>query len=573
MDTDPYDRFTYDSLPYAVTHPDWLHTVGRLHGLHPAPAERCRVLELGCGTGGNLLPLAELLPDSEFVGIDQAPGQIATARATATALGLSNLHPDACDVRDLPAALGSFDYVVCHGVYSWVPGEVREAILRAMRRHLAPHGVAYLSFNTLPGWHPRGALRGLLRRLVPSGPPEQMTAAARRILPQLHAHLQTPGLDDWLRGEIDLLGRFSDGYLFFEHLVEVNDPCYLEDLVHDAQRAGLAYLGDADDNRPAASRLGSIGEALLGARAQDRVAAEQLIDLLTLRTFRRTLLCRGPRSPAPTTDPAALMGAWVGSDLSEDAEDADRTEQTAADADAGRPCGVGPDMPAGAAARFTGPDERVVTTQDPISAAVLRVLVAAAPAGVAVRDLPGAVARHLDVEVDAVLAREVGERVLSLVLRGELAAGFWPRPVAASLPDHPVAPRMVRLQARQERAAVTSVRHTSVAVDTLERVLLENLDGQTARTALRPVVEAAQASGRLVMTIEDEPVTDPDLLDALIAAKLERLRLCGLILAPHAEPIGRRALRETPQGAGPDAPRAPRRGSSAPGTDVPYPPM
>jgi tRNA G46 methylase TrmB len=68
-----YDEVLYPSYTHNQTHPDRLATIATLFGLTPAPVERCRVLELGCGNGSNLVPMAYGLPGSEFVGIDRWP--------------------------------------------------------------------------------------------------------------------------------------------------------------------------------------------------------------------------------------------------------------------------------------------------------------------------------------------------------------------------------------------------------------------------------------------------------------------------------------------------------------------
>src|SRR5262245_13581209 len=64
------DSVPYESHPYVQTHPSRLFVVGTLFGTRPTPVQRCRVLELGCAAGGNLIPMADALPESEFIGID-----------------------------------------------------------------------------------------------------------------------------------------------------------------------------------------------------------------------------------------------------------------------------------------------------------------------------------------------------------------------------------------------------------------------------------------------------------------------------------------------------------------------
>jgi SAM-dependent methyltransferase len=158
-----YDEVPYDSNPFQQTHPSRLFTIGTLFGLRPAPVQRCRVLELACAGGGNLMPMADYLPDSEFVGIDLSAKQIADGQAIAAQLGLKNLTLRQANILDVDASYGSFDYIIAHGVFSWVPGAVRQKILDICSQRLNPNGIAYVSFNTYPGWHMRGMIRDMMR--------------------------------------------------------------------------------------------------------------------------------------------------------------------------------------------------------------------------------------------------------------------------------------------------------------------------------------------------------------------------------------------------------------------------
>jgi SAM-dependent methyltransferase len=154
---DPYDLVPYPSVPFPQTHPDRLATVGRLYGLETVPPERCRYLELGCGSGMNLLSMAALLPEAQFLGIDLAAEPIAIAQRHVRELGLRNLIFLQGDITTIATTgdLGAFDYIAAHGVYSWVPEPVRAALLALCARHLSAHGVAYISYNTQPGCHMR----------------------------------------------------------------------------------------------------------------------------------------------------------------------------------------------------------------------------------------------------------------------------------------------------------------------------------------------------------------------------------------------------------------------------------
>src|SRR5688572_30116936 len=113
-----YDEMPYGDYAFASTHPDRLAAVATLHGLTPPPLETCRVLELGCASGGNLIPMAITMPHAQFTGIDISPRQVARGEETIAALGLENIRLETADIVAFSAPPGSFDYVLCHGVYS-----------------------------------------------------------------------------------------------------------------------------------------------------------------------------------------------------------------------------------------------------------------------------------------------------------------------------------------------------------------------------------------------------------------------------------------------------------------------
>ena len=135
-----YDQVSYRTFPRRQTHPDRLAAIARFFGMKPAPVAACRVLEIGCGNGANLIPLAYYLPESRFTGIDLAAAPIAAACAMAGELGLSNIDLSVADLRDLGPEMGEFDYIFAHGLYSWIPAEVRDRLLAVCRERLAPRG-------------------------------------------------------------------------------------------------------------------------------------------------------------------------------------------------------------------------------------------------------------------------------------------------------------------------------------------------------------------------------------------------------------------------------------------------
>ncbi len=276
MPANPYDQVTYRTFPRRQTHPNRLAAVATLFGMSPAPVARCRVLEIGCGDGGNLIPLAYYLPESRFTGIDLAAQPIAAARRTAEALDLANVDLRVGDLRDLGARDGEFDYIFAHGLYSWIPEDVRDRLLAVCRERLAANGVAFVSYNVYPGRYPRRMLREILLHHLQHHPPAIVEpgariAEARRLLAQL-PHEEAASLLEQ-----------SDDILFHDDLAPINHAVWFHEFAAHAARHGLQYLGEADPHEMFDPREIPICDVL---------AREQYLDFLKLRRFRQTLLCR-----------------------------------------------------------------------------------------------------------------------------------------------------------------------------------------------------------------------------------------------------------------------------------------
>lgn len=263
MQDSPYDRVTYFTFPRRQTHPDRLAAVGALFGMRPAPVTGCRVLEIGCGSGGNIVPLAYTLRGSSFLGVDLAKQPIAVARKTSRPLGLDNLELRACDLRDLSSREGRFDFILAHGIYSWVPADVRDALLATCHALLAPQGIAYVSYNAYPGQYERRMLREMLLYRGDG------VASAREFLRTL-PHSEAAALAD-----------SPDDILYHDILSPCFHPVWFHEFAAHARDHGLRYLGEADphDMFDEAGRL--VDEA-----------GEQELDFRKLRRFRQTLLCR-----------------------------------------------------------------------------------------------------------------------------------------------------------------------------------------------------------------------------------------------------------------------------------------
>lgn len=311
--TTPYDEVRYSNFPYAQTHPDRLATVARLHGLSPADPARCRVLELGCGAGGNLMAMATATPGIRAVGVDLAPGPVEEGRRAVAEVGLDNVDLRQGDVLDLTdGQLGQFDYVIAHGVYAWVPPPVRDAVMAAAKSHLAPGGIAYVSYNANPGGYFRRIMRDAGLWFAGSErEPFARVEKARELYAFLLENRANEG-DAWgfvLANALPILVAGPDYRLVHDDLGEFWDPVWVADFAAHAERHGLAFVGDADLRQLLPDRIPQeLVEPLRELAGGDRVAFEQHVDLLLCVFFRQSLVCHAGERIDPELDPEHMRG-------------------------------------------------------------------------------------------------------------------------------------------------------------------------------------------------------------------------------------------------------------------------
>jgi SAM-dependent methyltransferase len=286
-----YNDVPYVGRPNGTSHPDHLASVATLLGLDVAPVATCRVLELGCGDGANLVPMAATLPGATFVGCDFAQRPIERAQRMAADLGLANITLLCADLRDLPAELGAFDYIIAHGLYSWIPTDVRAHLLPLVARHLAPDGVAFVSYNTYPGCHIRQAAWEMLKYHARGITDlKQKLVAVRGLIELLSDPAQPQHVnDEVLRAELSNMARLSDSALCHDDLSEPNNPVYFHEFLADAGRSGLTFLAEAELHAMIAGSATPRVRQALGK--MDRLTREQYVDFVQFRRYRQSLLC------------------------------------------------------------------------------------------------------------------------------------------------------------------------------------------------------------------------------------------------------------------------------------------
>lgn len=507
-----YDEVPYTSHPYARTHPDRLATLARLFGLQPPAPATARVLELGCASGGNLLPMAELLPRASLVGVDLSARQIAQARELAGAASLTNVELHAASILDIDERWGQFDYVICHGVYSWVPREVQDKILAVCRDRLTPDGVAFISYNTYPGWRMREMVRDMMRWHVrgiasPAAAVDQARALvdflARSVAGQDH---QPHALQ--LRKELALLEHASDDYLFHEHLEECNQPLYFHEFVERLGQHRLRYLCESDLHTMLSRELSDDVRSTLDRIAPDLVHMEQYLDFVRNRQFRASLVCHGERTPQRALSPARMHGLRFGFPPSGD----------------GEPIDLWP----GVTHVFVDSDGRRISSARSITKSALACLQRSWPRELDFATLyarAGAQLRESGIAISEGAETELAADLLECVISGSsLEVRCEPCGAPTAVPQRPWAPALARAQARASGFA-TSLRHQRVELDGFGVELLAACDGTRDHAGLLARAMQLLARGAISVVLDDgdvEPETAATRQTAALAEAIER---------------------------------------------------
>lgn len=504
---DAYDTVPYDSHSFPTTSPDHLETVAHLFGLSAPRVETSRVLELGCASGGNILPLALRYPESRVVGIDLSPVQIDAGRRAAAELGLSNIELHQGDLGDIAPTLGVFDYIICHGVYSWVPPEVQEAILRVCCENLAPDGVAFVSYNCYPGWKAKEVVRdAMILRGRHAGSKERPLAYARGMIDFLSGVTDPNSLMGRIMAEQSgALNSFQDSYLQHEFLELYNSPCYFGDFAAAAEKAGLAYLGDAVPSSMFAASFGaSVAGPLLRECGDSQIRLEQYLDFVSNRTFRQTLLVHADRAGdiRYRLDGERLRALHVAAFLPPQGD------------------AVLDDTP-----RPYGPSGRspLVLPQRSVKAAAAA-LTAAWPGTLDFRSLMAAVEAALPGESPADAEVEVTDLIELLVMldRGR----FRLNPVAKPGPAFAVPEawrRYAACTAEAGMARIANAWHESVVLDVVEHCLMAHLDGTQEEGELIDRLVECVAKGDLSFSLADRMASDPDDIRRCAKEHLDRV--------------------------------------------------
>jgi cyclopropane fatty-acyl-phospholipid synthase-like methyltransferase len=472
-----YDQVPYQSLAVPQTHPDRLAVLARVFGLTTAPIDRCRVLELGCAGGGNLIPMAFNLPASRFVGIDLSRLQVEEGQQTIRALGIDNVRIEHASIADIDESWGSFDYIICHGVYSWVDRPVQDRILQVAAANLAADGVAFVSYNTYPGWHAREMVRHMMQYHAGQfAEPAQQVEQARALLAFLvTASRNTGPHGELLAHEATRLEKAADSYIFHEHLEKANHPVYFHTFIERADEAGLQFLAEADVAEMVTSALPPEIARTLEQISRDLLHLEQYMDFVKNRQFRQTLLCHRARRPNRKLTPAILRGLFASSRAVADAATVD----------------LAPGVPV---AFKIG--SRRADVSSPVTKAALQILSEEWPATIAIDTLcQRAIDRAAPFLGEATRdqADEATRRDLfGCLMHGLLDVHTHPVPCTNVVSETPRAHPLARLMAEQGPIVITA-HHQPIQLDDRDGAVLVAANGERSAAAIADLLAHERA--------------------------------------------------------------------------------
>jgi methyltransferase-like protein/2-polyprenyl-3-methyl-5-hydroxy-6-metoxy-1,4-benzoquinol methylase len=506
-----YDEVPSPNLPMPSSSIEHLWTIARLRGLSTAEPGKARVLELGCASGQNLLPMAERNAGGQFLGIDFSPRQIEFARSSAREIGLENIDFRELNLAELPDDLGQFDYVIAHAVYSWVDDLTRDRLIAAIHKHLAPQGLAFVSYNCYPGWHVHDALRAIMLYDAQSGrSTAERLAYAKAAIAFLNDSLDpVKTYDAAVKAQLGAVLAQSDAYLLHDHLELVNHPVYFREFAAHAERHRLQVAGDCILGIRFNDYLSPEAEQRLEAITNDPILKEEYRDIVRNRSIRQTLVCHDTLELARGLRVESIEGMYLAGNLHPEKPELD-VRSMALDS-------------------YVGANGLRITTSAPLIKAALAELAEAWPKYLPLAELLEGTKRRLrpdlenaeppEAEIAAADLTRLHENLLQACAGGVLELHAAPAPFSATISQKPTGSPLARWQASRA-SLVTNRKHEVVRMGQFERHLLQLLEGSQDAEQLSDLLTKSASEGRFPVYENEQPVTGNEAIRRAIGAAL-----------------------------------------------------
>lgn len=500
MKKNAYDEVPYTKYVHHQTQPNHLASIATLFGLHPPGVEQCRVLELGCASGMNTLAMALAIPQGEFVGIDSSEQQIREGQHALQQLGLTNLHLHCLDIMDITPDFGCFDYIIAHGVYSWVSSEVKDKILQICRQNLHPQGIAYVSYNVYPGWHLNKMLREMMLYHTREFCSVQEKLDKSKRLLKFFMNAIKDKFDAYslfLKKELDLINQLDDHYVSHEYLEEYNEPLFFYEFIHHAKSHGLQYLADSQLTFLA---VGNFFVQEVEKLHIDLIEKEQYMDFLRNHPFRETLLCHQEVMIDRNLNPENINKFYIAAPLKPASQEWTKIhlESQVIHHDG--------------LERFNNAaGEAVLSIASPLLKVVCLCLGEIWPCSFSFEELMHRVESlllNLEKETyERVMSveniQEVKELLFEFYLKNLIELDVFPPKFTLTISDKPVASPLARLQSQQGEQ-VTNLRYEIFSLSFITRQVLNCLDGEHDSKDLVEVLQHHLQEGRLQLSQGEE---------------------------------------------------------------------
>ncbi len=516
----------YDELPYFCmarpsTHPLRLAGILHLLGIKAPPVNQCRVLELGCGDGTNLFSMAIGFPESKFIGMDLSIEQINIGKKRLEKLNLTNVELYQADILTIGKEIGFFDYIIAHGVYSWVSDTVQERLLNLCSEHLTDNGAAYLSYNTRPGWNMRMTVRDMLLyhtkgfNTIPEKIKHMkswLQFVENHVSDKMAKILPTQinyGYYRYLKNELPEFLELPESYLFHEFLEDNNSPIYFHQFMEKATQHNLVYAGDADVRFM--FREFQTPEMLEMFGNLDTISKEQYVDFLENRQFRMSIVCKKGIHVDPELPEKKLEDFYFSCAATA------RTKNIT--------------FEEGKAIEFESA-EIVFLEHSTLGKAALICLSEHYPETISFEMLLQKIQTLLSLQT--IDKYEVIKLLLHFAVKGLIEALPLPLPITVEIEEYPIISPLARLELSEKKAEITSLRQDTTMLNNPILIhFMPYLDGAHSRNDLIDILEEWAGEGKITPPSKELEITR-ELLEQLLDNLLRAIAKMGYLIKSKA---------------------------------------
>ena len=478
-------------------------------------------------------------PEVEVIGVDYSEVQVEQGQKLIKALNLEERVQLLCQsITDIDKDIGEFDYIICHGVYSWVPTEVQDAIITTIQNHLKPDGVAYVSYNVYPGWKRLEIIRDMMlyhTREMSNHKPEERMAQGRAIVEFIRnlSHEQS-GIRQMIDAPWEGIKNKADSYLAHEFL----------DFAEKLAAHDLTYLADAE---PAVSFIQDLPEdkvkELIQASQSNQVMLEQYMDFLYFRQFRKSLIVHQSAAASIKRKLPIEVFDQLHYSVNSCVEEQQSVETVVAEnqttAHAGNVAvGQGTEAPAlkQPGRRFIFNNNRPVTTYNDADYALLK----------SISELKGEVfdkKKLLKLASKKYDAPQLEQRLSNLLNRLSLSSfsEIWDQLPSESpifeVEERPYMPELMR-RFYQETGHLSNYRHNTVHFNIIQKEVIDLLDGEHDQAQLKARLLDALKEGRIrLFNNNNQPLPEERVDDALNSHLRQALELFRLNSLLYKKPV------------------------------------